>query len=103
MPAVTVDPGIRAFVIFRDGVCIAALLDRSHQCRDAWGEPHDPRDLSKLTLEHVKDEPMMGRRAPSDEAHMVAMCHGGNAVELWGSANRDLCRAYLVGVCRSDR
>lgn len=90
------------YILHRDGACVAWLLaPKSHQCRDKWGEPHDPRDLSRLTLEHVKDEPMMGKRAPSDEAHLVAMCHSGNAVELWGSANRDLCRAYLIGVTRS--
>jgi hypothetical protein len=84
-------------ILARDGMCVAARLDRSHRCRDEWGERHEPDALSKLTVEHVKDEPMMGKRAPSDEAHMLALCFAANAWDHWGSKNRDICRAYLAG------
>jgi hypothetical protein len=98
-----VTPAVRQQVLDRDRQCVAALLDRSHQCRDTWGEPHSPWDRARLTIEHVKDEPMMGKRAPSDPGHLVAMCHGGNAVEHWGSANRGLCLAYLAGCIAGER
>lgn len=93
-----VTPDMRAEVLLRDGGCVAALLDRSHQCRDQWGTPHAPHAAHLLTLEHVKDEPRMGVRALSDPEHMVAMCYSGNVIEVWGSANRDVLRAYLAGV-----
>lgn len=97
-PRDKVTPAIRETVMVRDGQCVAALLDRSHQCRDQWGTPHSPYRLASMTLEHVKSEPMMGVRSPSDPEHLVAMCHSGNVIELWGSKNRDLLRAYLAGV-----
>jgi hypothetical protein len=46
------------------------------------------------TVEHVQDLPRMGRRASSDEHHLVAMCAGHNL----GVPSRDLrerMREYL--------
>jgi hypothetical protein len=43
----------------------------------------------------------MGKRAPSDGLHLVVLCHDANAVSMWGSAHRDLLRAYLAGVNQS--
>lgn len=93
----SVTPALREAILRRDRQCLAALLDRSHQCRDQWGQPCSPRLESALTIEHVKDEPMMGKRAPSDPGHLVALCWDANVVSLWGSAHRDLLRAYLAG------
>ena len=94
-------PEVHAAVLRRDGRCVAAALDRSHVCRDRWAHEHAPTAMGLLTVEHVKDEPMLGRRAPSDPSHMVALCFSANAVEHWGSANRRLLRAYLLG-CRQQ-
>lgn len=94
---------LRSYVIQRDGQCVAALLDLSHQCRDKWGVPHSPSDLDRLTLEHVKDQPMMGRKAPDEPHHAIALCHDANAVSYWGSANRALEKAYLAGVVSGER
>jgi len=85
---------VRAFVLARDRGCVAAKLDRQHECRDMWGNPHAPGDLARLTLEHVKDELRMGRRAPSDSAHLVALCYGAN-VGVPSKEVRTALRAYL--------
>jgi hypothetical protein len=85
---------LRDAVLLRDGCCILLRLDPDHRCRDRWGEYHDPRDLSKLTIEHVKTEPMMGRKAPTDLAHLVALCGYAN-VAVPSRAMRDGMRQYL--------
>ena len=90
----TVSPAVHAAVLYRDRGCVAALLDKGHICRDKWGERQGPRD--DLTVEHVRED--AGGHRFDDDLHLIAMCHSGNAVEHWGSANRDLCRAYLAGV-----
>lgn len=92
-----VTPALRDAVLARDGACVAWLIDRSHVCRDAWGRPHSPRALAMLTLEHVKDQLMAGRRAPSDPAHLVALCYGAN-VGVPSKELRALLRAYLRDV-----
>jgi len=90
-----VTPEVRAQVMRRDGYCFLYRLDRYHECRNVWGDPHDPRDWSKLTLDHVKDRPMLGRRAPSDVHHLVAMCWAGN-VGVPSREVREAERAYLA-------
>lgn len=90
---------LRAFVIARDGACLASLLDRTHQeCRDRWGDPHRPDDLRRLTLEHVREHPGGMRR--DEPGWCVTLCHEANAVEHWGSTSehRALLNAYLRGV-----
>jgi hypothetical protein len=47
------------------------------------------------TLEHVKDDLMMGRRAPSDERHLVAACWGHNAYAPPSKEIRHQLRAWL--------
>ena len=97
-----VTPALRSTVLLRDGACVLFLLALErpgspspwHICRDVWGNEHSPYDLDKLTLEHVKDQPRMGRRAPSDPAHLVAMCYQGN-VGVPSKKQREAIRAYL--------
>lgn len=92
-----VTPEVRSAVLLRDGACVAWLLDRAHVCRDAYGTPHDPRRLAVLSIEHVKDELRMGKRAPSDLEHLVALCYGANV----GVPSKELrveLRAYLATV-----
>ena len=62
--------------------------------------PHlDSGELGKcsgrLTLEHVKDQPMMGKRAPSDRHHMLVVCLGHNLGWCLTSAAKELERRYL--------
>lgn len=72
--------------------CAAAFLDplKSGPCS------------GPLTLDHVKDQPMMGKRAPSDQQHLVTICldhHVGNG---WATSNRPLLRQYLRSIYGPD-
>lgn len=49
-----------------------------------------------MTLDHVKDEPMMGRRAPSDEGHLVTLCWEAHVNTGWATSHRPELRAYLA-------
>lgn len=89
-----VTPELRAYILARDGMCFAARIDLSHQCRTRFGAPHRPDDLAKLTLDHVHDHASMGKRAPSDPRHLVAVCGFANN-EGWCSAHRNEERDYL--------
>lgn len=88
---------LRARVLSRDGACLAYRMDPRHICRDTWNRSHSPFDLAKLTLDHVKDEPRMGVRAPDDEQHLVALCYGAN-VGVPSKALRSFEREYLAGL-----
>lgn len=88
---------LHAAVLVRDRACFLSKMDAGHSCRDQWGNPHAPTDLAMLTLDHVKDAPRMGKRAPSDLAHLVAMCWAGN-VGVPSKAVREAERAYLARV-----
>jgi hypothetical protein len=48
-----------------------------------------------LTLDHVKDQAMMGKRAPSDEYHLVTICLGHHVETRWATSHRPLLRWYL--------
>jgi hypothetical protein len=48
-----------------------------------------------LTLDHVKDQPRMGRRAPSDRQHLVSLCWHHH-LDGWATAHRPELRAYLT-------
>ncbi|MDE2105091.1 MAG: hypothetical protein KGL39_48075 [Patescibacteria group bacterium] len=76
----TVSADLHRFVVERDKGCFLAALDHEHVCRNKWGEQHAPTDLLQLTVDHVHETPggMKGKRAPSDTAHLVAMCWAGN-------------------------
>jgi hypothetical protein len=72
---------LRSEVLDRDGGCVAVILG-AEGCK------------GRLTLDHVKDEPRMGRRAPSDARHLVTLCehhHLGG----WATSHRSELRAYL--------
>ena len=51
-----------------------------------------------LTLDHVKSEPRMGVRAPSDMAHLVTLCTWHHLESGWATSHRPELRAYLEGV-----
>lgn len=86
---------LRWAVFERDKGCFLVRLDPGHVCYDQWGNPHAPDRLEKLTLEHVHDGyGMMGRRAPSDARHMVALCFSAN-IGVPSKATRAAMRAYL--------
>jgi hypothetical protein len=89
---------LHARVLRRDTACFIYLyVDRQHICADRWNRSHSPYELAKLTVDHVKDEPMMGVRAPDDERHLVAMCWRGN-VGVPSKAVRAAEREYLAAL-----
>jgi hypothetical protein len=85
----------------RDKRCVLSVLETFHQCRDKWGRPHKPDATLVLTVEHVKSELRIGRRAPSDLGHLVAMCHHAN-VQVPSKLQRQAIREYLGRVAQRD-
>lgn len=83
-----VERQIRALMMRRP-LCVAAILD--------------PRELEscsgRSTLDHVKTEPRMGLRAPSDPQHLVSLCEfhhlGSRGGSNWATAHRPALREYL--------
>lgn len=85
---------------------MAPVLDKSIStlCKDSFGNvlSHGTYEsLMKLELDHVPEvnQTAMGDRAPSDPAHLVAICpyhhRGGWATSKHG---RDRERAYLTSL-----
>lgn len=92
-----VTPELHAAILRRDRECVLAKIEPEHLCRDSWGHPHAAGDLARLTVEHVKDQPRMGKRAPSDLAHCLALCAAAN-VAAPSKSQRAAFRAYLAAV-----
>lgn len=81
-----VTPDLALAVLERDGGCVAVKLGASpYECR------------GRLTLDHVKDQPRMGKRAPSDERHLVAICEAHHLENGWATSHRPELREYLGG------
>lgn len=74
-----------AYVMLRDGECVARKIDPEHVCSGT------------ATIEHVNDHAMMGKRAPSDRKHCLRLCLGAN-INGWASAHKNEERAYLRAV-----
>lgn len=115
-----VSSSLRDLVILRDALFIWDEVfrtwphtDRSHfkewlrlhrvVCIVPTIDPKNPYPCGgKQEVDHVKDQPMMGKRAPDDEFHLVAMCQNHNT---WHPPRRELRQAereYLAG-CRNIR
>lgn len=82
-----VGPALAVRVISRDGGCVAPHLDA--EAGDCSG---------RLTLDHVKDQPRMGVRAPSDEWHLVTLCEWHHLHTGWATSHRPALREYLRSV-----
>jgi len=74
------------YLYARDRGCVPARL----------GAP-DPCD-GRLTIEHVKSESMVGKRAPSDKFHTLIACLGHNTGWCLTSAAKQAERDYLSRV-----
>jgi hypothetical protein len=70
----------RQLVLIRDGVCFLYRLDKSHVCRDAFGNRHAATDIHRMTVDHfhLHAGGTLGKKADDDCRHMVAMCAAGN-------------------------
>jgi hypothetical protein len=88
---------LRQEILRRDGACLYSIWDPAHVCRDAWGAIHAPTALDRLSLEHVKDELRMGKRATSDAAHLIALCAAAN-IGVPSKEFRAFAREYLADV-----
>lgn len=84
-----------------DWKCVAPRLGATDECRDFWGKIilwslGDPvyAAPSRLTLDHVKDQPMLGKRAPDDAEHLATLCWHHH-LDGWATANRPALRTYL--------
>jgi hypothetical protein len=81
-----VTPELRLAVLERDFGCVAVRLGEDPStCR------------GRLTLDHVKDQPRMGVRAPSDASHLASLCEFHH-LEGWATSHRPALREYLRGV-----
>ena len=85
-----VTPALRLAVFERDQGCVAPRV-----CGCAGEE--DPCS-GRLTLDHVKDQPRMGKRAPSDMAHLVTLCAHHHLEGSWATSHRPELRRYLAEV-----
>ena len=92
-----VTPELHDYILDRDKMCFAAMIDPTHQCRTRFGERHAADDRRRLTLDHVKDHAAMGDRAKSDKRHLLAMCGDANN-NGWASAHRQEERERLAEI-----
>jgi hypothetical protein len=84
-----VSPELRAAVLERDG----------GECQAFWVAkladlPYEGECSGQLTLDHVRDQPMAGKRAPSDMAHLVTLCWHHH-LDGWATSHRPELRDYL--------
>jgi hypothetical protein len=86
-----VTPETRDAVLQRDSGCVAS---RVCDCLAS----HEDACFGRLTLDHVKDQPRMGKRAPSDMAHLVTLCWHHHLGSGWATAHRPELRLYLQRV-----
>jgi hypothetical protein len=81
---------MHSYIVRRDGTCLAFRMDIAHVCRGRDGRIHSPDNAAKLTLDHVPERGRnaLGKKADSDEYHLVALCHRLNGGG--GSPSHDL-------------
>lgn len=75
------------YLLGRDKVCVP------HKRLGAPGECE-----GRLTIEHVKEQAMVGKRAPSDKYHTLLACLGANTGWCLTSAAKAAERVYLAVV-----
>lgn len=94
-----VTPGLRGEVLALDDYrCVAPKLGATDMCRNRWGSPiivTGKMPHSALTLDHVKDQPRMGKRASSDRQHLVTLCWHHH-LDGWATSHRPELREYLA-------
>jgi len=89
-----IPPRVRHDVLARDRRCVASIL-WPHVCRDAFGNVHPPTHLTKMELDHVRENPAMGETATSIPEHLVTLCHFAHQTSHWATRNRPVLRRYL--------
>ena len=84
-----VTPALAEYVHDRDRGCVAPRLGATDPCQ------------GRVTLDHVKDQPRIGVRAPSDSRHLVSICERHHLWTGWATSHRPELRAYLERVERA--
>ena len=74
------------YLVARDKECKAPALGATDPC------------FGRLTIEHVKFESAIGKRAPSDKFHTLLLCLGHNTGWALLSASKEAERQYLSRV-----
>lgn len=74
------------YLLARDRTCVPARLGAPDPCS------------GRLTIEHVKTESMMGKRAPSDQWHTLLACLHHNLSWCLLAASKEAERTYLLAV-----
>ena len=90
-------PGIYEAVMERDQGCVLYRLEPGHVCRTRWGTEHPWNATALCTIEHVKSDLRMGKRAPDDLRFLVVLCGAANDRPPT-KQQRELFREYLAGV-----
>jgi hypothetical protein len=102
-----VTPEVAEFVASMDGMCVMAILDTTHTCRDRFGNVIDP--AGEYELDHIYTLGM-GRRGPSTSENLVRLCPWGHrektdnarhwrpALGAWAARRRGL----IVGAGSND-
>jgi hypothetical protein len=85
-----VTPELHDYIIKIDGGCIAPQVD-----------PEAGPCSGRLTLDHVKIELRLGKRAESVENRLVTVCeghseNGAKAGHQWNTSHRDLERGWIA-------
>jgi hypothetical protein len=70
-----VSPEVAEFVAEQDGMCVMAILDSNHTCRDRWGNEIHP--AGEYELDHIYTLGI-GRRGPSTPENLVRLCPWGH-------------------------
>lgn len=88
---------LRRAVIYRDGGCVAQLLDtKVDPCATVWGDTDRWLVALALQLDRVRDHPAMGKSPAYDLYHCVALCPHHH-LDGWATSHRPELRAYLRG------
>ena len=76
----------------------AVMLRDGYACV-APGLGADPAECGGvLQLDHVREQPMAGKRAPSDPRHLAVVCRNHHTENGWATSHRPELRAYLEAV-----
>jgi hypothetical protein len=115
-------PIVYRHVLLRDQRCVAAYFPRSgprlgvapieglvdHYCRGRYGQPINwsrtailaAAERKDVELDHVKEHPKMGQKAPDDTAHLVVACYGWHQAtqKATSEEGREHERAWLAAL-----
>ena len=101
------DARLRDYILARDGDACVARFANSGFWAQRWpmlqGLPEPGLCFGRLTLDHVKTDLAMSKKAPDDPAHLWCVCTGHHTATRAGgyqwatnAAVRDAARQYIA-------